>query len=366
MSYVQQNTLQKVDPLAALTSWDTTVVLALIAWVYSLFASLADVGRGHNVALLLVAVILLTCGLFLHLWFAVPRHAPYSRTRYIFVVLTVLAASALQLLSISEVEHFTILDWGPIALALVLATASGYRPLVDQYVAGITVLFVMGTLLAWVGSRDQLLYGLPFFVISGLVVIVLVVVGQASYTRKALKILYSWLEASVFTRQKNDSLIQDVRLTSLTNAQDFLISVLEKGNISRSDVTSSRKLAQEVREELITFSSQSWLEHAGYEISDPQSLVSEWLLPAQTTFLAFLDQLKEQELSDIKISVTDEKSARRMSIVVLARTPQGDVVNLNKLRSALSPYLRVMYVVFDHVRLMSDSDTVKVMFYYVR
>lgn len=358
----QEKTMQQIDPLAAGTSWDSTVVIAITAWVYAVIATITDFRLSQFPLLLAGALGLLTVALLLHLWFAMASHAPYRRLSFAIVITLTISAGALQVASMGVTQSSFVTEWGPVAVALVFASASGYRPLSDQYYAGLAAVLTLSLILVLVGIQKELPLGIAYFAVSGITLIAIVVLGQASYTMQATKVLSNWLKNTPTESTGARSSIS-VKVKSVEKAERFMLRILESGRISFEDTEQATKLSGNIRAELLALSSQTWLDVAGYHVTDPDKIVESFDISAQSTLLALLERLEDINVDNLKLSFTQDAKGSRISAMIL-----GNVENLstNKLRSMLSAYLRVMYVVFDDVRLISHDGQVKVMFYYAR
>ncbi len=358
---VQEKSLQQLDPLAAGTSWDSTLIIVILSWSYALLMTVLNFADTTDLPLLITALALLSIGLGAHLWFAHPSHAPYRRWSYTVIVLFTISAGACEIAAMAGSTVSFVQEWGPISVALLFASASGYRPLSDQYYAGLAAVLVLGAELWIVGISSELPFGPAYFAVSGISLIAIVVLGQASYTMKATKVYFAWIEAA----ERDAHHISTVRVPSMDVAQTFLIEVLESGKISESDRVAAQEISTQIRTELLNLSQGTWLEHAGYSLHDPTDLAQRFDASSQTTFLTLLEGLGENNIVDINVSFTLDPKTRRISVAVIGRSTQPKL-SQTRLRTLLSPYLRVMYVIFDDVRIFTHEHEVKVMFYYDR
>ena len=122
-----ERTMQQLDPLAAGTSWDVAVFFSVISWVYAVLITVTTYKNSDNPVFLSIAIVFLTIAVLAHLWFAAPRHAPYTRGKYgLFVFLSV-SAAVFQISSDGAGSLSMLTEWGPIVVALLFASASGYR-----------------------------------------------------------------------------------------------------------------------------------------------------------------------------------------------------------------------------------------------
>lgn len=362
----QERTLQQIDPLAAGTSWDVSIIFGVGAWSYALIISASSFEHLRHPSLMIVALALLTASVGAHLWSAAPRHAPYTRFSFSIVVFLAISAAAFQVASGDNGATSLFVEWGPISVALLFASASGYRPLPDQYFAGLFAVATLAVTLGFDGLRHTPSLGLPYFIVSGLSMVIIVVLGQAAYTHKATRVLMSWQKTVVETAVKPHHMSQaDIAGPMTLEAKEFLISLLRSGRVSAQDTSRARELAQSVRSQLVYLSDQTWVERAGCELHDPEQVFSTLDISAQAAISALLTGFHDSGVQNLQLSLRTDPVTARLSCVVQGSELKNDV-SAAKLRSHMSSYLRVMYVVFKDVRLINNHGQVNVMFYYAK
>lgn len=364
----QGRSLQQIDPLTAGTSWDSSVFIAVVAWVYAIVASVATMRHLAVPLYMAFAVALITVALALHLWFAAPRHAPYRKSSYSLVVALTISAAVFQILAAGTLETTFLFEWGPIVTALVFASASGYRPLPDQYFAGLAAVLTIGGTLAWIGMQMEVPFGVAYFAVAGITLIAIVVLGQASYTMKAAGVLRAW-NATVAEQPQSSGDSQravsaEVTEPFMAEVKHFYVSLLESGKVTSEDVERARQLSGEIRGELLTISTRTWVERIGCELHDPEHLLGHFDLPTQSSISALISGLRENGVRSIVVSLRSDPTSGRMSCVVLGKESTTQSGPSHRLRGKLAPYLRVMYVVFEDVRMIEQDGEVKVLFYY--
>lgn len=362
----QERTLQQLDPLAAGTSWDVALFFGIATWAYAAVVSTSNFRHIDHPAFLVVALVLFTLGVLVHLWSAAPRHAPYTRRNYSIVVLLVISAGAFEIVSDGGGTISMLTDWGTIAVALIFASASGYRPLPDQYYAGLAAVLTLGTVLAIDGLQHDLPFGLAYFAIAGITLIAIVVLGQASYTFKASRILMAW------QKTVNENAVDPAQVSSdelsapITHeARQFIVGLLDSGRVTEEDTEYARALAGQIRSQLLEMTEQSWVERAGCTLHDPEHVLADLDLSAQSALSALISGMTDAQVSNIQVSLRVDPSTQRLSCVIQG-TENSSGVTGGKLRTHLSSFLRVMYVVFEDVRFMTNDSQVNVMFYYAK
>jgi hypothetical protein len=362
----QERTMQQLDPLAAGTSWDVAVTFSLITWAYAVIVSIPSYSSSDNPVFLTIALVILTVAISYHLWSAAPQHAPYRRRNYVIVVFLTISAAVFQIGSDGTGSISMLTEWGPIAVALIFASASGYRSLPDQYYAGLVAVV---TLLAALGL-DSLHHALPlgafYFSVSGVTLVAIVVLGQASYTHKASRILMAWQktvnETAVEPGEINDV---DIAGPLTLEARELLVSLLSSGRVTDADNERARELAGKIRTELVLMSDQTWVERSGCTLHDPEKVLNKFELSAQSAISALITGLFEAGVEDLQISLRTEPDTTRLSCVIQG-VESAHTFQAGKLRTHVSSLLRVMYVVFEDVRFINNDGQVNVMFYYAK
>jgi hypothetical protein len=362
----KERTMQQIDPMAAGTSWDVAVTFSLATWTYALFVSLTLIQQSHNTGLVWLAMGFLTAAVLVHLWSAAPRHAPYRRLNYSIFVALAISAGAFQIASNGAGSPSMLFEWGPIAVALLFASASGYRSLPDQYFAGLAAVLTLFGVLYLDSFQHVLAFGPFYFSVSGIALIGIVVLGQASYTFKATRILMAW-QKTVEETAVQPGQVNDVEIVGpLTrDARVFLVDVLASGRVTEADTLRARELAGSIRSELVMLSGQTWVERSGSTLHDPEKVLSQLDLSAQSAISALIAGLQEVGVVNVQLSLRIDPLTTRLSCVIQGQE-SDESYTAGKLRAHVSSFLRVMYVVFEDVRFINNDGQVNVMFYYAK
>ena len=362
----QERTMQQLDPLAAGTSWDVAVTFSLITWAYAVIVSISSFDQTDNPVFLVVALALLTLSIVYHMWSAAPQHAPYRRGRFIVVVSLTISSAVFQIASVGTGSVSMLTEWGPIAVALVLASASGYRALPDQYYAGLAAVVTLFAALGLDSLHHILPFGTFYFCVSGVALIAIVVLGQASYTNKASRILMAW-QKTVNETAVAPGLVtpSEIAVPLTRDARELLVGLLASGRVTEVDTLRARELATDIRSELVLLADQTWVERAGCVLHDPEKVLNKFDLSAQSAISALITGLLEAGVEQLHVSLRVDPSSSRLSCVIQG-VESSKAFTAGKLRTHMSSFLRVMYVVFDDVRFINNDGQVNVMFYYAK
>ena len=362
----QERTMQQLDPLAAGTSWDVAVTFSLLTWAYAVIVSISSFGYTDNPVFLIVALVILTISICYHLWSAAPQHAPYPRRNYIFVVTLTISAAVFQIASDGTGSISMLTEWGPIAVALVFASASGYRSLPDLYYGGLAAVVALFAALGLDSLHHPLPFGMLYFCVSGVALVSIVVLGQGSYTYKASRILMAWQKTVNETAVEPGIVAAtDIAGPLSREARELLVELLARGRITEADTQRARQLSAEIRSELLLLAEQTWVERSGCTLHDPEKVLSKFDLSAQSAISALISGLLEAGVVNLQVSLRVDPSSERLSCVIQG-TESLHALTGGKLRTHLASFLRVMYVVFEDVRFINNDGHVNVMFYYAK
>lgn len=361
----RERTMQQLDPLGSAGSRDSAVVITLATWTYVSLGTVIDFPNAQNLPFLVIALVLMSAACVVNLIASSPSHAPYSRAMFSLMLFLAIAGAAFQLAAVHGRDMSLANDWGPLSLALLLASASVFRPRRDQYFAGIFSVLSLGGILAIEAIQLEPTFGIAFFVVTGISPIVIIVMGQASYTGKATRTMVTWRRSFEDVPSGNEargvvnSVGQQLSKEFRADVDPLLVGILQRDLITPADIESARIVAADVRQRLMELSHQSWLARTGTTVIDPNLLVASFDDSARTALTAFVQGLDRLGISEP--TVWTSKNTKGGIDCELSSKITHDGL---RLRSDLAPYLRVMYVVFDDVRVTYTKTEVRLKFHY--
>jgi hypothetical protein len=364
-----ERTMQQLDPLGAGGSWDAALLISLGTWTYVVLNAVTDLSTAPTPSLTVVAALSFTLAIVAHLWSAAPRHAPYTRTRFIVVSILLVVGAVAQVMSFDGTTPSLGNDWGVIVVALIMASSSVFRPAADMQLVGLAVVVAIGIALALDSASSQHVFGTAYYVVLGLSPIMIVVLGQASYTFKATTIMLSWRRSLEKLRDDSAPSVRTSLALSVGAqlAEEFgdqtrplLVGILDSGRISAADAEAARQLAVSLRARLLTVSSQSWLERTGATVVDADSRVDEYNPSARAAMIALISGLSQGGVPSPSVTLLPDPGTRQILAEVLWKSWDSEA----RIRTALAPYLRVMYVIFDDVRVSYRAGQVTLKFQY--
>ncbi len=361
----RERTMQQLDPLGSAGSRDSAVVITLVTWTYVAIGTVLDISVTNKSIELTCALLLMSAACVVNLVASSPSKAPYSRKMFSVMLALAISGAVFQLAAVHGRDTSLANDWGPLALALLLASASVFRPRYDQYVAGITSIVVIGVVL-WVESMQfEPPFGAAYFVVTGISPVVIVVMGQASYTGKATRTMLAWGSRVDGSSAERDavgvmaSVGQQLTREFRADVDPLLIGILQKDLVSSADIETARVVAGNVRQRLMELSQQSWLARLGVTVMDPDGLVTHLDDSARTAVTALVQGFGQLGTTTPTVWISGANQ-RGIDIELSSKITHDSL----RLRSDLAPYLRVMYVVFDDVRVTYAKTEVRLKFHY--
>lgn len=364
-----ERTMQQMNPLGQGGMWDVAIFMSVTAWAYITFMSTVQYNQATYPYLLLIAVAFFTAAIVMHLWAANPQNAPYRAFSYHWVAALATAGAIAQLFAMHTDDPKMAVVWGPVAVAYLLASASVYRPSLDQALTGVAVVVTLAVAVVIDGQASTHPFGIAYVAIAVVGTVAIIILGQASYTGVATRTLEAWnrdaeqnltQHSQDVREQVSDDVTNQLSREFQTEAEPLLVSVIQNGRISSADIDAARALAGRVRERLLVLNSQSWLQAAGSDVTDDQRLVDEINESVRAALVALCVGMDTTGLGRPRFELTRENAAGAINIEM--RSSVGK--NLARTRIELAPYIRVIYVVFDDVRVSFRDGEVSLKFKY--
>ena len=219
------------------------------------------------------------------------------------------------------------------------------------------------------GQAGEHPFGLAYVAIAVVGIVAIIILGQASYTGVATRTLEAWNRDTEQTlRQHNEEVREQVSddVTSRLSrefqaeAEPLLAHIIQSGRISPAEAEAARSLAGLVRERLLMLNSQNWLQAAGSEVQDDQRLVDTIDDGVRAALVALCVGIDTTGLGQPRFELS--RGSKPGDIDIEMRAAVGR--NLARTRIELAPYIRVIYVVFDDVRVSFRDGEVSLKFTY--
>ncbi|MEY4102550.1 MAG: hypothetical protein RIR88_684 [Actinomycetota bacterium] len=361
--------MQQLNPLGSGGMWDAALLIGLAVWSYVVIMTLVQFTLAVYPAELVLSGLMFSIAIGTHLWAAVPRHAPYRATPFHVVAGASTAGAILQIFALHTSDVRMSVVWGPVAAALLMASASVYRPSKDLYGTGLLMVGFMALAVIIDGQAVGHPFGIGYVTIAVVGIVVIIVVGQASYTGVATRTVDAWnRNTASATRERvrdvREKVASDVTLQLsrefVSLAEPLLVSIIQSDRISSAETEQAREIAGQLRGRLLELNAQNWLQAAGSDVVDEENLVNHIDESVRAALVALCVGMQATGLD--RPLVVIRSGTQSGAIRFRMSAPAG--VNLAKTRVDLAPYIRVAYVVFDDVRVSYRAGEVTLKFQY--
>jgi hypothetical protein len=364
-----ERTLQQLDPLGSRAARDLALVLSVVSWIVFVATGLTAVTPGESTTWGIAAILCFTATAIFHLWSAHPHHAPYTRTRYSAFVALLTASCVLELVAVHQPSTSESIATGPIVLTLMLASASPFRPSVDQYTIGAAGVLGWAIALGIVGPGAGYPWGHLYFVLATVAPVLVVVGGQASFTGIAGRTMVSWRAnaARSSSQVTPDRLArvaeitaEDVSTRLAGEAQPLLLDVLRAGRVTEKNIEDARTRATALRTWLLDATSHNWVTATGIRLADDQGLVEVADPAVRTAVLALCAALADAGASNLSLALATTGGNDQVVAILSCALPG----RATRLPAVIEPYLRLLHAVSRDVRAEALLGAVSIKFHY--
>ena len=369
MTPTSRLSMQQINPLGSSGNWEAAVILGLATWSYVVLSAVVGFSRVSHPGQMVLAVVLVTIALVINTVAAAPQRRDYRRYDFVLVLGLALGAALLQGAASAGGLASISTDWGPLALAGLLAAASPFRPPLELLRAGFSAAVIVAIQKTIEGLTVELPYGLVYFVVMAIAPIVIVTVGQGAYAGYVIRSLTVWRRRFPQTQEQPSSLraigtagtvAQGLLVEFGADVQPLLTRILRTGRITASDITVAASATERIRARLVSISSQTWLERLNVQAIDDDATTEKFDIPSRAVITALVTGMTAQGLTHIAVHVTSLADGGRIQVHVSAQHSESRFA----LRAKLSPIFRVLYVVFSNVIAVYGTGTLTVQFDY--
>jgi hypothetical protein len=262
-------TQQRLDPLGALAAWPLAPVLALLAVGYAVTATILQADEIQSPLLAVLAVVSMAAAGGALVFGALPARAPFEPAMHLAIVGLAVGAHLFEQASMWGHNLRIQDDFGPIGTGLLLLALAPYRPWREIAFSGAVASVIFGSVAA--AQAPYLSIDVPpmvYAVIAGTAVLAPAVAG-AAYSRRIVRSILEWqsdarravVERTQETRGQVAQSVVAQQLTTLrAGVIPFLTDVLERGEVTPSDIERAGELADEVRRTLVAEAENTWLD----------------------------------------------------------------------------------------------------------
>jgi hypothetical protein len=267
-------TQQQLDPLGALSAWPLAPAIAVavtISAVTATIAQSAQSAQAGNPALGALAITAVTLAAILLVIASRPNLAPFRSGAHLAIGVLALAAYLLEQASRWNRNALIQDDFAPIAIGLLLLGLAPYRPW-RQIAASAGVLALVVAAVTWVQAPFHSIHVAPLvFVTVALTQVLAPALAGAAFSRRLVGSLLAWqtdarraiIERTEETRARVVRAVVEQQRTELAaGVLPLLTAVLDRGEITKSDIIRAGALAADVRKALVRELDKTWLDAA--------------------------------------------------------------------------------------------------------
>ncbi|MBK5238960.1 MAG: hypothetical protein JJE28_07620 [Actinomycetales bacterium] len=361
--------MHQLNPLGSAGSWELSVVLGFATFSYALLGTIVGNARVAHHGYMALAVILIMVGVVINMVASAPRSRDYRRQDFALVVGFSLGAALLQGFASAGGVASIATDWGPLALAGVLAAASPFRPQAELLWAGSVSTVVIGIQKTVEGLSADTPFGPAYFVVTAIAPIMIVTIGQSAYTGYAIRSVAAWQRGFEQTQQGAKSIFaeglarkvgQDFLAVFGKEVQPLLARILRTGRITASDAQVAAAAAERIRTHLVNIAQQTWLERLDVVASDAEGLAERFDVSSRAAITTLISGLMTHGATDITVRLNTVAKSSRITVHISA----APIKTRLALRSQLAAIFRVLYVIFFNVNAVYGTTSMTVQFDY--
>ncbi|MGO4536598.1 hypothetical protein [Leifsonia sp. 2MCAF36] len=266
-SVAVERTPQRLDPLGAQSAWLLVPLLGALAVAYAVFSTLVHRAQFHDVALGVVAVVVLLIAVTVAAIRTHPGLAPFGRWSHFSVIGVTLVAGCLFDASVWGRNDRIQDDWGQIAVALLIVAMPLYRPIGEVAVSAVVSAVVLGWLAA--AQHSLVISNAPLvYATVAATPILALAAGGAGYAWTLTGETLRWREVAREgqtrlegeLRQAAQRMVAQERMTALNaEAVPFLTGLADRGEITEDDRDLARAIADRLRKMSVQSLGRTWL-----------------------------------------------------------------------------------------------------------
>ncbi|MDQ1582636.1 MAG: hypothetical protein QOF36_690 [Microbacteriaceae bacterium] len=380
-----ERTPEQLDPLALYALRPVVPVVCAFVVGYAVVATLAHDDQFVNPLLAVAAVLVLVAAAVIFIVAVQPSIAPMRRGTHVLIIGLSIIASGLFTASVWGTDHLIQDDWGQIAIGLLLAAMSAFRPPGEILLFGTLSAAIVGVI---AGAETPFLAVASTPILAATVSVTPIIAfsfaaaGSAKVTTAAV---LSWRATARRSIVRLEPEVRDgaARIVHREQADllnqaaiPFFTDLLQRDEITEADKLLAREIAVSLRRCAVATVDRSWLDEAiagaiaqsgasarsgPSPLTDPDRLAECMTTEQRGTLAAIIVVLSRSIGFDAEsLAATIERDAGRCRLTLVAHV--GGPVRAVK--AELLPYLSVLRVVAYDARLHVGSGDVALQFFY--
>ncbi|MBX0301745.1 hypothetical protein K2F54_17415 [Cryobacterium sp. 1639] len=391
-------TQQRLDPLGTLAAWPLAPAICAVVLGYAVIATLLQADQVQHPVLATLALLAMVAAAATLIYATGPARSPFGARLHLLMLGCAVLGYVLEVLSRWGSNQLVQDDFGPISIGLFLLALAPYRPWRQIAWSGAAASVIAIALTLPQTGTFRLDVPVAVYAIVSVTQILAPAAAGAAYSRRIVRSILIWQNDArraivARTEEARGQLARAVVEQQVTQLKSgvipFLTELLERGTVTALDIAQANHLAGEVRRSLVAEIDRTWLdsviarERAALVergtpgllvVADPEHRATDFTAEQRASTAASLAALCAAQGFDphtLVVQVTGTPKLRKTGPA--ARTPNSkattstpnipithlDTITIQaaidlpprKSRALLRPYLGVLRVVFDSVRV---------------
>jgi hypothetical protein len=375
-----ERTRQQLDPSASLGAWPLTILLAVGAFGYAVAVTVLAAAEITLPALTVLSLLVLGAACVLVVVATSARHAPFRRRTHVLVHCLVWVAVIGSATAVWGTNRFVRDDWWPVSFGLLVLALSPYRPAKELAAWGSLSALFLGFLTLLQSNGLATAAPPAAYVLVVMAPMLALSYASVAYADTIVDSLEQWrrqtkLAGAAMVDRFREGITRSVQQDRVTilgrDVLPYFSDILARDTVTDADRERAREIADAIRRVIVTEADRSWLEalvdgvtppgSGVNRVSDDARLASRMTREQRTVVRALLDALCEEPgFSRDSIRFRLDADGERVMVgftAGFAQTPRNA-------RSLVAPYLAIMRVSFNRVRVESLQPTVGIRFSY--
>ncbi|MEO7007322.1 MAG: hypothetical protein ABI275_08390 [Terrimesophilobacter sp.] len=375
-----ERTRQQLDPSASLGAWPLTILLAGGALGYALTRTALSTAEITLPVLSVLSLLVLAAACVLVVVATSARRAPFRRRTHVLVHCLVWVAVVSSAAGSWSTDTFIRDDWWPVSFGLLVLALSPYRPAKELAAWGTVSALFLGFLALLQSANPAAPTPPAADVLVVMAPMLALCYASVAYADTIVGSLEQWRRqtrraGATMVDQFREGIARSVQQDRVTilgrDVLPYFSDILAKDTVTDVDRRRAREIADSIRRVMVTEADRTWLEAlidgeaspgsgAGW-VSDDSRLASRMTREQRTVIRALLGALSEDSGFDrdsirFRIDADGERARVRFTADFAATRRSA--------RLLVAPYLAIMRVSFEQVRVESLQPTTEIGFSY--
>ncbi|QYF73722.1 hypothetical protein [Cryobacterium sp. PAMC25264] len=390
-------TQQRLDPLGTLAAWPLAPLIAAIVLCYSVIATVLQQSQIQNPLLATLAVLAMAAAAGILVLATQPANAPFDGRLHLAMLGFALLGYLLEQFSRWGGNLLVQDDFGPVCIGFLLLALAPYRPWREIALSGAIASVVAIVITVPQQPYYEITVPIAVYAIVSATQILAPAAAGAAYSRRIVRSILAWQEdarraivaRTEETRGQMARAVVEQQIAALRSGViPFLTELLERRSVSAVDIAQAGQLAAEVRRTLVAEIDRTWLDSVATReraaltergtpgllvVADPDHRANAFRAEQRAATAALIGALCAAPGFDPHSLVVQIAGAAKPG-ATNAVQPLVDTMTIQaaldlpprRVRAVLRPYLGVIRVVFDNVRVTVRRPSLTIEFDSVR